>query len=122
MSLNDRDNTTRAFDAYMQNSSAYTTPLQHFMAGVAYGSSPEYAATKAAESAERPAYPITLKAYLRARHPKVDALTAAEAKILGIGYPLRSGWSKAEIWIPAAMHAALVDARKKRYAIVRKVK
>jgi len=122
MSLNDRDNTTRAFDSYMQHSSGFTSPLQHFLAGVAYGFSPEYAASKAAESAESAAYPITLRAYLRARHPKIDALTAAEAKILGIGYPLRSGWAKAEIWITSAMHAALVDARKKRYAIVRKSK
>lgn len=36
---------------------------------------------------------ITLEQYLKSRHTKVKVLTHAEAKILGIPYPLIKGWA-----------------------------
>jgi len=35
---------------------------------------------------------LTLLEYLRMRHPTINALTRAEAGVLGIVYPLQSGW------------------------------
>jgi hypothetical protein len=35
---------------------------------------------------------ITLEQYLRTKHPTINALTRIEANILGLEYPLKSGW------------------------------
>ena len=61
---------------------------------------------------------MTLTEYLRDRHPTVNALTAAEAKILGIKYPLSKGWveSKSNMFIPSNIVSQLRTARKERQA------
>ena len=55
--------------------------------------------------------------YLRSRHPTVNALTRAEAEIIGLDYPLVKGWvDKYEnLYVPEDMFLDLVRAKNKRY-------
>lgn len=64
---------------------------------------------------------MTLNEYLRLRHPTVNALTFAEAKILGIKYPLPKGWVSVfgEYEIDDAIVAILHAAREERYQSAR---
>jgi hypothetical protein len=61
---------------------------------------------------------ITLNQYLRLRHPTVNALTAVEAKILHIRYPLESGWVQkyGSIRITESTLKKLNEARDKRHS------
>lgn len=59
---------------------------------------------------------MKLLEYLRIRHPKVNALTKVEAGILGINYPLESGW--VELYtddIPYETVCELLRKRAERY-------
>ena len=60
---------------------------------------------------------LTLTEYLRIRHQTVNALTRAEAKILGIAYPLQTGWVGNYIEdIPHEKLVELLAAKEKRYS------
>ena len=60
---------------------------------------------------------LTLTEYLRIRHPTVNALTHAEANILGIPYPLQTGWvGNYSDDIPHEKLVELLAAREKRYS------
>lgn len=61
---------------------------------------------------------MKLLEYLRTRHPTVNALTKVEADIIGIDYPLMSGWVKiyGRIEVSENMVEALKKARNERYA------
>jgi len=60
---------------------------------------------------------LTLQQYLRIRHSTVNALTRVEAGILGINYPLESGWIESYSEdIPHERLCELLAAREKRYA------
>jgi ribosomal protein L7/L12 len=56
--------------------------------------------------------------YLRERHPRINALTRAEAGLLGISYPLVSGWvdRHGDMELSPEKAQELKDARAKRYA------
>lgn len=85
---NDEDQLDEAFIRF-ENSTRLGTDYVSFAAGW-------YAALQAptqCSTATKARNTITLIDYLRERHPTVNALTAAEAKLLGIGYPLRAGCS-----------------------------
>ena len=60
---------------------------------------------------------MTLNDYLRLRHPTVNALTFAEAKLLGIKYPLQKGWVSVfgKYEIAEDLIERLHEARENRY-------
>lgn len=61
---------------------------------------------------------VSLWEYLRMRHPTVNALTAGEAKLLCIDYPLQAGWVEkhGENRISSGMVEKLNKIRQDRYA------
>lgn len=60
---------------------------------------------------------MTLIEYLRERHPTVNSLTAFEARVIGIRYPLQHGWvSKySSLELPDEIVAKLRSERQRRY-------
>jgi hypothetical protein len=61
---------------------------------------------------------MTLLDYLRERHKTVNALTLAEAKVVGIDYPLQKGWVEkyGSLELPDEIVDKLRAARKQRYS------
>lgn len=60
---------------------------------------------------------MNLTDYLRERHPTVNALTQAEARVIGIKYPLQKGWATkyASLELPDEIVEKLRKARADRY-------
>lgn len=59
---------------------------------------------------------MNLKEYLRTRHPTVNALTKAEAKLIGLDYPLVGGWVKkyGNLELPDEIVTKLKQAKRDR--------
>lgn len=61
---------------------------------------------------------MNLTDYLRERHPTINALTRAEARVIGIKYPLQKGWAVkyASLELPDEIVEKLRKARADRYS------
>lgn len=61
---------------------------------------------------------MTLLDYLRERHKTINALTLAEAVVIGIDYPLQRGWvdKYGSLELPDEIVDKLRAARKQRYS------
>jgi DNA repair protein RadD len=62
-------------------------------------------------SKQKPPEKIPFTAYLRERHPTVNALTKPEAQMLGIDFPLRAGWVERGSDIPVSILPKLREVR-----------